>query len=352
MRCSVCQRRSPHISRAIGVCGSCLTKPSRALLRRLARIHANCRTDFSLPAGPPHRSRGVTCPLCANECSIGENERGFCGLRTVRSGRLVHLAGTPDRGLLQWYRDPIPTNCVANWVCEGSQQPGYHNLAVFYASCTADCLFCQNWYFREIPPEDEGTTSAIELAEAANPATFCVCFFGGDPTSQMPHALAASRHLSRRGVRICWETNGMMHPKFLDAAFRISLQTGGCMKFDLKAFDEKLHLALTGVSNRRTLQNFASAARRFRQRSDPPVLVASTPLIPGYVEAEQVRKIAGFIACFDQSIPYALLAFGPHFQMSDLPPTSPQLAREAEQAAHDAGLINVHVGNRHLLEVE
>ncbi|MCK5573648.1 MAG: radical SAM protein [Bacteroidetes bacterium] len=270
----------------------------------------------------------------------------------MRDGRMEHLAGTPDRGLLQWYRDPLPTNCVASWVCEGSNQPGYHNLAVFYASCTADCLFCQNWYYREISPAEDGTTSAKELAAAANTCTFCVCFFGGDPASQMPHAMATSNHLSRRGVRICWETNGTMHPRHLDVALRYSLQTGGCVKFEMKAFDEKLHLALTGISNRRILQNFARIARHFNKRTDAPVIVASTLLVPGYVEADQVRKIARFIASFDQSIPYALLAFTPHFQMSDLPATSPDLAQEAEDAARDAGLTNVHVGNRHLLEVE
>ena len=64
---------------------------------------------------------------------MSEDERGYCGLRTVRSGKLVHLAGTPERGLLYWYRDPLPTNCVADWVCEGGQHRGCHNLAVFYA---------------------------------------------------------------------------------------------------------------------------------------------------------------------------------------------------------------------------
>ncbi|MEJ2366587.1 MAG: PEP/pyruvate-binding domain-containing protein [Deltaproteobacteria bacterium] len=40
------------------------------------------------------------------------------------------------------------TNCVADWVCAGHRQAGYHNLAVFYASCTINCLYCQNWHFR------------------------------------------------------------------------------------------------------------------------------------------------------------------------------------------------------------
>jgi pyruvate formate lyase activating enzyme len=280
---------------------------------------------------------------------MGEGERGYCGLRAARSGKLAHLAGTPERGLLHWYRDPLPTNCVADWVCEGSRHRGYHNLAVFYASCTANCLFCQNWDFRLASPAKRQMLSARELADAANSRTFCVCYFGGDPASQMPHALAASRYLAERGVRVCWETNGTMHPKLLDAALQCSLDTGGCVKFDLKAFDEGLHTALTGISNRRTLDNFARAAKRCHERLQLPLVIASTLLVPGYVDAREVSRIARFIAALDPRIPYALLAFAPHFFMSDLPRTSLRHAEEAEVAAHAAGLVNVRVGNRHLL---
>jgi pyruvate formate lyase activating enzyme len=270
----------------------------------------------------------------------------------VREGRLVHLAGTPGRGLLHWYRDPLPTNCVADWVCEGGKHLGYHNLAVFYASCTANCLFCQNWHFREISLQESRLITAEELASVANRRTFCVCFFGGDPSSQMPHALAASKQLARRGVRVCWETNGMMHPRLLDAALRYSLDTGGCIKFDLKAYSEPLHLGLTGVSNRRTLENFARAARRFGDRPDLPLVIASTLLVPGYIDAGQVGKIADLIASIDRRIPYVLLAFAPNFYMPDLPCTPMRQALEAEAAANAAGLINVRLGNRHLLGLD
>jgi pyruvate formate lyase activating enzyme len=286
--------------------------------------------------------------LCGNECVIGEGGQGYCGLRTVREGRLIHLAGTPERGFLQWYRDPLPTNCVADWVCEGTRQRGRHNLAVFYAGCTADCLFCQNWHFRTLKPAD-CSLSARQLAAAVNRDTFCVCYFGGDPASQMPHALAASRQIAERGVRICWETNGTMHPKLLDAALRHSLESGGCIKFDLKAFDEDLHFVLTGISNRQTLANLERAARRFQERPDPPPIVASTLLVPGYVDSEQVGKIARFIAALNLRIPYALLAFAPQYRMNDLPCTTLYHAEEAEAAARAAGLVNVRIGNRHLL---
>ena len=133
----------------------------------------------------------------------------------------------------------------------------------------------------------------------------------------------------------------MMHPSLLDPALEISLQTGGCMKFDLKAFDESVHRGLTGVSNKRSFENFAHAAERYHSRPGLPLLVASTPLIPGYVGVEQVSKIAGFIAAIDTDIPYALIAFSPSFQMTGLPASGLAQAQEAEFVARQAGLNNV-----------
>jgi pyruvate formate lyase activating enzyme len=345
--CSLCV--SSRVATTIGVCADCLQARFSDVRPHLEAVHASSRAEFDLPPRPPRQPGGVRCVLCANECVLGEGQRGYCGLRVARGGKLEHLAGTPARGLLQWYRDPLPTNCVAAWVCAGSKQRGQHNLAVFYTSCTANCLFCQNWHFRRVSPSSSTPTSARELASAANSRTFCVCYFGGDPSSQMPHALAASRLLGQRGVRVCWETNGMMHPRLLDAALKYSLQTGGCIKFDLKAFDKEIHLALTGVSNRRTLENLARAARRYDEQPETPLVVASTLLVPGYVDAEQVGKLAAYIASINPRIPYALLAFAPNFYMHDLPCTSDRHAQEAEQAARRAGLLNVRVGNRHLL---
>lgn len=312
-------------------------------------MHASCRRRFGLPLERPETATGVRCPLCSQRCRIGEGQRGYCGLRTVRDGCLVHLGGTARRGIVQWYRDPLPTNCVGAWVCEGSRQGGCHNLAVFYSSCTLDCLFCQNWHFRAVSPRRSQGLSAEELADAANLETYCVCFFGGDPASQMPHALAAGRRLADRGVTICWETAGTSRPQLLDRALELSLASGGCVKFDLKAFDESLHIVLTGASNRRTLDNFSRAGRRFRERPDPPPIVASTLLVPGYVDASEVGRIARFIADIDPAIPYSLLAFAPQFVMSDLPRTSWRHAWAAAAAARQAGLERVRIGNRHLL---
>jgi pyruvate formate lyase activating enzyme len=117
----------------------------------------------------------------------------------------------------------------------------------------------------------------------------------------------------------------------------------------MKAWDEPLHRALCGSTNKRTLQNFKDLSGLIDRRPDPPLLVASTLLVPGYVEEDQVRRIAAFIAGLDSSIPYALLAFHPAFEMNDLPRPTRRLAESCLAAAQSAGLSRVRIGNLHLL---
>lgn len=195
--------------------------------------------------------------------------------------------------------------------------------------------------------------SARELAERVSPETTCICFFGGDPAPQVHHSLAvAERALALAGerpLRICWETNGSMSRALMEKATEVALSTGGTIKIDLKTWDPRLSRALCGVGNEQTLENFASVASRMGERPDPPLLVASTVLVPGYVDEQEVASIARFIASSDRDIPYALLAFHPAYLMDDLPTTSRSEAQAAEAAARGAGLSRVRIGNIHLL---
>ncbi len=186
---------------ALGVCRRCVLTNVDLSLPRVRESHAITRRLHGLTEQPPNSPGGAGCALCARGCTMDAGERGYCNLREgapARSGgvRLHHLAGRPSHGLLQWYRDPLPTNCVADWVCAGHDRRGMHNLAVFYQSCTFNCLYCQNWHFRQVDPTTSPGTSARQLAGYASADTFCVCYFGGDPSSQMPHALASARLLA------------------------------------------------------------------------------------------------------------------------------------------------------------
>jgi len=363
VKCRHCGWESPLISGSLSLCSDCIRHHFDQVLPIIKQAHYKARAAFSLPPYPPRAEPGLTCRICINECSIPEGGVSYCGLRTNREGKLS--GATANLAKVSWYYDPLPTNCVADWVCPagtGAGYPdfanrpgveyGYKNLAVFYEACSFDCLFCQNWHYRRLVTS-QGWVKASKLAEAVDDRTACVCFFGGDPTPQLPHAIYASRLALKQNqgriLRICWETNGSMHPALLRPMVELSLNSGGCIKFDLKAWSEPIHVALCGTSNKRTLDNFRLLAGYTKVRPSPPLLVASTLLVPGYVGKEEVAGIAAFISSLDPDIPYVLLAFHPDFFMTDLPVTSRHQAMECLEAARAAGLSRVRLGNIHLL---
>ncbi len=362
-RCQLCQQHSPLIAADLGLCLACIrTRPEES--RKIAiETHGRIRQEWGLPPQAPASADGVKCDFCVNRCRIDDGGWGYCGLRGNVRGKLAGV--TALRGSLSWYHDPLPTNCVGDWICPGGTgcgypvyayiegpEYGYQNLAVFPHACTFHCLYCQNWHFR-YRTSDRHYETVENLAGAVHAKTACICYFGGDPSPQLPYLLRASR-LAReqhpdRILRICWETNGAMSKHLFKAMAAFARESGGCIKIDLKAWDETLHLALTGVTNRQTLENFASLARQADQRTEPPLQIASTLMVPGYIDGQEIYRIAAFIAALNPETPYSLLGFHPDYHMSDLPPTSRQQARECLDAARQAGLKRLKVGNKHLL---
>lgn len=152
----------------------------------------------------------------------------------------------------------------------------------------------------------------------------------------------------RKKIRICWETNGSMKGVYLDKMADFSLETGGTIKFDLKAWNDTLHRVLTGAPNGRILENFRRAAQKISLRPDPPLLTASTLLVPGYIDPVEVSKIAGFISKLNPEIPYTLLGFSPLFHMTDLAKGTRGYADACLKAAQDAGLKRVRLENKEL----
>lgn len=318
----------------------------------LVRLHARAREKYGLVSVPPDSDDGIPCALCANRCRMGEGERGYCGIRANQGGELKELVPAGS-ALAHAYLDRLPSNCCAAWFCQGSRdcqgsrEQGY-NLAVFFYGCSFDCFYCQNAghkFLDDAPRMTEG-----ELVQKAMGRTVrCVCFFGGTPEPQMSFALRAAERIARESGgtrRICWEWNGTADPRLAVKAAELSKETGGTVKFDLKAFTPALHLALCGAGNQRTLANFRMLAGRY---AGEELVTAVTLLVPWYVDAREVAGIASIIAEVDPAMPYSLLVFHPDFLMDDLPVTP----REQVHACRDAArkhLSRVNIGNRQLLQ--
>jgi len=374
LNCTICGRDGA--AKILGVCLPCIRERPEEALPLIRKAHILAREPYPLPPEVPRSTDpgARSCNLCSNECVIAPGEVGYCGVRKNLGDRVGSLF--PGYGLLTTYEDPLPTNCCASWFCPGSLSPPEDrkvNVAVFLYGCNFDCLFCQNESHRELRLPPLVSLDAFVSRVRANPKAECVCYFGGSPEPQLPIALRASKRMlemkdegMRSGFgkdggdedgedgkgnlrpRICWEMNGCGNPILVKRAAELSLRSGGIVKFDLKAFDENLSLALSGVSNRRAFDNFEMIAKDLFGRRDAPVLTATTLLVPGYVDEAEVERIAEFIAGLNPEIPYSLLIFHPDFMMRDLSITPRSQAARCLDAAK-SHLSRVYLGNKHML---
>jgi pyruvate formate lyase activating enzyme len=374
--CRLCGLTSRIVSNVIGVCVKCIREKEEAL-RIAFETHRKYRESIGLPIEPPRDPKGIKCSLCVNECSIPENGVGFCGLWRNDKG-LLKFVESHGYGVLHSYLDPLPTNCVATPVCPAATgigypkysfspraEYGYYNLAVFFAGCNLDCVFCQNWQHKDIVVSTKLRRKYLKSAEdlvkeaIENDRVSCVCFFGGDPGPHTLYSLEVSRKILKfsreRNVikRICWETNGLENPRIMKEMAKLSLESGGIVKIDWKACSPQVYQALAGVDGWKAIErvkhNIKLVFEMARERPEIPLLVVSILLVPGYVEELELKCMAEYISSIDKSIPVVLLAFHPDHLLRDLPPTSISHAEEAYRIFVSYGIEKVFIGNEWLL---
>ncbi|MGB9678317.1 MAG: radical SAM protein, partial [Candidatus Ratteibacteria bacterium] len=315
--CKICNKEK-LISKNLGICLECIREKPEEAIFIANEVHKKIREKFNLPVFPPETLNGLKCNICFNKCSIGKGEKGYCGFRENFDG-FLKSGVSKYKGILDFYYDVIPTNCCASWFCNAEK--GKYNLAVFFYGCSFNCLFCQNYSHKYI---DRGELVSVEklLEKADDERVYCICYFGGSPEVQFPFVVNLSEKiLEKRNIRICFEWNGSGNENFVRKAGEIAIKSKGIIKFDLKAFDENLNIVLTGISNKKTYENFKLISEEFLKKANYPLLTATTLLVPYYIDEIEVEKIAKFISDIDPEIPYALLVFYPEFYMKDLPIT-------------------------------
>ncbi len=324
------------------------------------------RKRLGLPPEIP--KEGILCNLCSNSCHIPPGSLGYCGIVKNDGGRLIPRCGA-GKGIYDSYLDPIPTNCVCSPFCPATSSLGYpaytqtkgpeygkYNLAVFFYGCNLDCFFCQNFEHKTYIGKAKAKEGEDLLEAASKEEVTCICYFGGDPGPQAPFAISISRKILEKNKgkikRICWETNGIENEEIIKQMGSLSLNTGGILKIDWKAWSPNVYEGLTGVPGRASIERIKKNSLildKLSKERDFPVLAVSTLLVPGYINYEEVYGIASFLASLNSEIPYVLLAFYPTYLASDLPRTSRSQMEDAINAAKDAGIKRIYIGNYWLL---
>ena len=364
------------ISEVLQICRNCIFNKDWNIVKSLIfSVHQQVRQQEELPETPPKAGNSgvkLKCNFCINECALSTDDISYCGLRNMKKKQSGELPlPSSSEGYISGYVDPNPTNCCNSWFCPAGTSAGYseysdyngpeygtYSYAAFLYGCTFDCLFCQNASHKLISRRNLIDSETLANQIVKNEKITCLCYFGGTPEAQLPFSINLAEKIlekiknqgKKRIMRICWEWNGSGNRKLVEKCMEIAIKTGGNIKFDLKSYNEKMNLALCGVTNSRTLENFKYLAENyFGKRNNLPEMSACTLLVPGYVNHEEVEQIARFISSINNKIPYSLLVFHPDYQMTDLPITPKDQAELSLDVAKKY-LFNVHLGNQFLLQ--
>jgi pyruvate formate lyase activating enzyme len=264
------------------------------------------------------------CTLCEHRCGVNRlaGEIGVC-------------------------RTTLPT--VASATLHPAPPSSY---TVFLAGCNFKCLNCQNWSISCHPDVETGIRGFVDPAalaaecvarlssiEASLIGADRIFFSGGAPDIHLPYveAVVNEARRVRRDVKINFDTNGYL----TEESFERVLAFATSVTFDLKAFNDEVHRALTGSTVAPVLRNAVHLGRNHRdQLWEYRVLV-----IPEITDGE-VLDLCQFIASIDPSLPVCLLAFRPNYVLEEHPAADATLMEHCVESAREAGLVNVHWSGR------
>jgi pyruvate formate lyase activating enzyme len=275
----------------------------------------------------------VHCRLCQHFCKIGAGQRGLCGVRKNRDGKLYSLVYGQA---VATNIDPIEKKPLFHL------QPGSTSFSVATVGCNFKCRHCQNWQIAqypqmhpdEIPGKQLVPETIVSQARAAGCASIAYTYT--EPTIFFEYAYDTATLASAAGLKNVFVSNGYTSAE----ALRVIAPYLDAVNVDLKAFSEDFYHKVCGAK----LQPVLDTIRLYRELG---VWVEVTTLvIPGYNDdAAELKQIAEFIMSVGEEIPWHVSAFYPTHKLLDAPRTSVDILRRARQIGLDAGLRYVYEGN-------
>jgi len=294
----------------------------------------------------PHRAEGsgawVQCTNCAHYCLIKNAQRGICGVRENKDGKLYSLVYSKAVAV---NIDPIEKKPFYHFL------PGSHSLSIATVGCNFRCLYCQNWDIsqgfktaKEIPGENLPPEKIVKIALENNLPSISYTYTS--PTIFLEYALDTMKLAKKAGLKNNWVTNGFMSKEalglvapYLDAA-----------NVDLKGFNEEFYQKVCGGRLQPVLENLKEMKTLRRRSGQGKIWVEVTTLvIPTLNDDEKTFKdIANFIKNeLGEETPWHISQFcgAISWKLQHLPDTPVETLEKAYQIGKEAGLKYVYTGN-------
>lgn len=241
---------------------------------------------------------------------------------------------------------------------------GYCNLAqvlrsysVTMLGCSFKCIYCNayrlsqypvtGWIYRGYLPPSELATEAlreINSPEGIQMGVDKLSFTGGEPTIHFPYIRKVAEEVRRErpDLGLGFATNGFASLETLKEIIRICTY----VTFEIKAFRDDTHRAITGAPVEPVLRNVEYLIRHGKDR----IRAIRTIVIPAINDTE-IKEIAEFIASIDPTVPFRIIPFRPNYFLYYHP--GPTKARMDEIGAEvlKTGLEDVWWGGYYPTEI-
>lgn len=273
----------------------------------------------------------LQCQLCAQNCVLKENERGWCRARMNVGGRLKTLVyGRP----VSVHVDPIEKKPLYHFL------PGAAAFSLATAGCPLSCRFCQNWEISQARPEDfpGAIISPDKVAEAARQKQApVVAYTYNEPTVFIEYLTDIARAARSRGLKNVMISCGYMNPEPLGELLTVL----DAVKIDLKGFSSDFYRRVCGAR----LEPVLGSIRRVAKSGVHLEIV--NLVVPTLNDSKQMlADLAAWVAGeAGPDVPVHFTRFHPDYQMRNLPPTPVATLERAYDLARAAGLHYPYVGN-------
>lgn len=276
----------------------------------------------------------IRCDLCAHRCVIDSGQRGLCGVRENRSGRLYSLVygRTISRNV-----DPIEKKPLYH------VYPGSRAFSVATPGCNFRCSWCQNCEISQWPRERgevlAGEAFSPEQIVAAAQASGCrsIAYTYTEPTIFFEYSYATAQLARQAGIANLYISNGYMTAAMLELLHPWL----AAANIDLKTFRDTTYRQYAGAR----LQPVLDSLRTLHQYG--VWLEVTTLIIPGINDdPAELAELTDFIAReLGPQTPWHVSRFFPRYRLLELPPTPPETISRAVEIGHQAGLVHIYPGN-------
>jgi len=290
-----------------------------------ARFTVEARFYDKLP------NQKVKCRLCPRECTVGDKERGYCGVRENRGGTYYSLVHSR---VCAAHVDPIEKKPLFHYL------PGSLAFSLATAGCNVNCKFCQNWDISQSRPEEVPAEYLPPSAVAALAAQYgcpTIAYTYGEPVVFSELLMDAADEGHKAGIRSIVVSNGYIQDQPLRAAYGKM----DAVKIDLKSFSETYYAKVV-VGQLKPVLDSIVTLRKMGKWTEIVYLV-----VPTLNDSDaEFRGLAGWVkANLGTEVPLHFTQFHPEYLLKNLPVTPLPTLERAKAIADAEGLHYVYIGN-------